>query len=356
MIKILHAADLHLDAAFSSLSAEKASRRRMEQRSAVKLLKEACQDCDLLLLPGDLFDSARIYQDTLDALKELFSSISARVFIAPGNHDYLAPGSPYLTENWGENVHIFTSSSIEKVHLEGLNCDIYGAAFTAPEMPALLKAFRVEDESAINIMLLHGDFQPGSAYAPLSLEEIARSGLDYLALGHVHAMAVEKAGATTWAYPGCYMGRGFDELGEKGVLRGSVSKGEAKMEFLPLAPWKYEILTVEAGDEPLAAIRAALPGDTKKDCYRILLTGEADSPDTASLEEALEGEFFSLSIRDRTSPRKELWACAGADSLRGHFLQNLKQQLEAAGEEEQRKILLAAKLVSALMDGREVPL
>ena len=115
MIKILHAADLHLDSAFSALSPKQAAERRREQRLALGRLREACADCDLLLLAGDLFDSAHIYRDTLDALKALFSALNAQIFIAPGNHDYLAPGSPYLTENWGENVHIFTSSSIEKV-------------------------------------------------------------------------------------------------------------------------------------------------------------------------------------------------------------------------------------------------
>ena len=72
MIKILHAADLHLDSAFSSLSPRQAAERRREQRLALGRLKEACADCDLLLLAGDLFDSAHIYRDTLDALKELF--------------------------------------------------------------------------------------------------------------------------------------------------------------------------------------------------------------------------------------------------------------------------------------------
>ena len=57
MIKFLHAADLHLDAPFSALSPEQAAARRQEQRALLTDLAEAAnaQDCDVVLLAGDLF-------------------------------------------------------------------------------------------------------------------------------------------------------------------------------------------------------------------------------------------------------------------------------------------------------------
>ena len=131
MIKILHGADFHLDSAFSALSAEQAAQRRQEQRLALEQLANLCDGCDLVFLAGDLFDSAHIYRDTLDALKRFFSAVKAEVFIAPGNHDFVSGGSPYLAENWGENVHIFTKPTIERVRLERLHCDVYGAGNAA---------------------------------------------------------------------------------------------------------------------------------------------------------------------------------------------------------------------------------
>ena len=94
MTKIIHAADFHLDSAFSSCSAEQAVLRRQEQRLALQSFAKLCCGCDIVLLAGDLFDSARIYRDTLDALKECFASIEAKIFISPGNHDFVAAGSP----------------------------------------------------------------------------------------------------------------------------------------------------------------------------------------------------------------------------------------------------------------------
>lgn len=354
MIKLLHAADLHLDSAFSSLPPELSVQRRQEQRQSLVLLAEAARECDLVLLSGDLFDSAHVYRDTLEALKECFSAIRAPIFIAPGNHDRLADGSPYRTEQWGDNVHIFTEPTIRKVHLDELGCDIYGAGFTAPEMPALLEGFRVEDENAVNIMVLHGDLQPDSPYLPITEDQIAASGLDYLALGHIHRQQVQRFGKTVCAYPGCMMGRGFDECGQKGVLSAELSGGDCRTEFVPIHTRKYEILTVEVGDDPFAAVRAALPAQTEEDCYRIFLTGESDAIDTAALEEAFAPRFYSLSVRDRTVPKQSLWAACGEDTLRGHFLLELKRRYDAAEPQEQRTIAMAAKLTLALMDGREV--
>ncbi len=354
MIKLLHAADFHLDSAFSALSPEQAAQRRREQRLALRSFAELCCGCDIVLLSGDLFDSARIYRDTLDALKECFASITAQIFIAPGNHDYVAGGSPYLSESWSENVHIFTKNTMECVHLQALNCDIYGAGFTAQDQLPLLQNFRVCDENAINLMLLHADLQPGSPYNPISREEISESGLDYLALGHIHSRSVQRAGSTTYAYPGCLMGRGFDECGQKGVLCVSVKKRACEVEFLPLKTRKYEILTVQAGENALSSIEAALPSDCQNDCYRIILSGESNGIDLAAIEDALKDRFYSLSLRDQTIAKQELWASIGEDTLRGHALRELKTQYDAADAQEQHRIAKAAKLLLALMDGREV--
>ena len=355
MIKILHAADFHLDSAFSALLPELAVMRRQEQRLVLEQLRALCDESDLVLLPGDLFDSAHIYRDTLDALKQFFASVKAQIFIAPGNHDYLTDGSPYLTEDWGENVHIYTSPEISCVHLDG--CDVYGAAFTAPECPPLLQGFRVENPDTVNIMLLHGDLQANSVYNPISAEDISASGLNYLALGHIHLRDEKRFGRTTCAWPGCLMGRGFDECGEKGVLQVEVSKGASNVCFVPLDVRRYEILRVVAGENARASVCAALPEQTQRDCYRIVLTGEAENVDAKALEEELKDRFYSLSVRDATVPKQALWASAGEDTLRGHFLQDLKMQYEQAPEEDRkRKIAAAAKLVTALMDGREAAL
>ena len=163
MVKLLHAADLHLDSAFSALPPEKAAQRRAEQRLVLERLTALSEGCAAVLLAGDLFDSARVYRDTLEALRAALAACRCPVFIAPGNHDALLPGSPYLENGWPENVHIFRTAEPERVSLPEF--DVYGAGFLRAEMPAMLDGFRVADPARLNILVLHGDAEnPASPY------------------------------------------------------------------------------------------------------------------------------------------------------------------------------------------------
>ena len=358
MIKFLHAADLHLDAPFSALSPEQAAERRQEQRALLQELADTANAhaCDIVLLAGDLFDSVHASEQTLQALCRALGAIRAPVFISPGNHDCLLPGSAYLTQRWPENVHIFRTPSITAIELPEKGLRVYGAGFAAREQPPILDGFHAEQDGRINLMVLHGDAQnAGSPYNAVSPAQIAASGLSYLALGHIHqASGLLSAGAVHYAWPGCAMGRGFDELGQKGAYLGEVSDSGVRLDFLPLHGRSYEILRVEAGDDALAAVTAALPEDTQNDIYRVILTGEAEPVETAALQAALAPRFYALTIRDETRPRRALWEGAEEDTLRGLFLQALKAQYDAAQTEaDRRKIALAARCGCAAMDGRE---
>ena len=273
MVKLLHAADLHLDSAFSALPPEKAVQRRAEQRLVLERLTALSEGCAAVLLAGDLFDSARVYRDTLEALRAALAACRCPVFIAPGNHDALLPGSPYLENGWPENVHIFRTAEPERISLPEL--DIYGAGFLRAEMPAMLDGFRAADPSRLNILVLHGDAEnPASPYDPVSSAALAASGLDYAALGHIHRRGERRDGGTLCAWPGCLMGRGFDECGEKGALLVSAEKGACRTEFVPCGARRYERLSVPAGDDALAAVRAALTPELEGSCCRIELAAE----------------------------------------------------------------------------------
>ena len=360
MIKFLHAADLHLDSPFAALDPRQAALRRQEQRRLVTELCRLCREneCDLLLLSGDLFDGRRVYLDTLDTLRDALSECGAQVFIAPGNNDPVGPTSPSLTQAWPENVHIFTNGRIEAIVLRKPECVVYGAAFTANAMPPLLRGFRVPDENKnyMSFMVLHGDaMQADSPYNPILKDEIAQSGLTYLALGHTHLRSEpETAGKTLFSWPGCPMGRGFDETGIKGIYLGTADGGSVDLRFVPMPGRRYEILTVSAGDDPYAAILEALPDNCAEDIYRIVLTGESESVDLQALEAALGGRFYALQLRDETVPPLDLWTRCGDETLEGLSLQALHQALERSDTPRQRHLIeLAARRIAEICEGRE---
>lgn len=357
MIKFLHAADFHLDAPFSSLSRAAAVRRRQEQREAVAALVRACNEaqCDVMLLAGDLLDSDAAYPETIACLTEQFAACRAQIFIAPGNHDRFLAGSPYDTAIFSDNVHIFTENSLRPVELPALGCTVWGAAFTAMDCRPLLAGFSARDRGTVNLMVLHGEVKANSCYNPISEAQIAASGLDYLALGHVHQHGgLLRAGSTAYAWPGCLMGRGFDEPGEKGYLLGEADGGTCRVRFVPLPGRRYAVLRVQAGEDAAAAIEAALPADTSQDIYRICLEGEAEEIDLRALQARFAPRFFGLQIQDRTLPRTDLWASCGEDTLRGLFLRDLKAQYDGAEDEQlRRRIAQAARFGLAAMEGRE---
>lgn len=143
---------------------------------------------------------------------------------------------------WPGNVHLLPAGA-GAVRLPELGCTVWGAAFCAPRQSASpLRGFHAPAEG-VQLAVLHGEVAAQGDYGPISEEDIAASGLDYLALGHVHQYSgLRRAGETFWAYPGCPEGRGFDELGEKGVLWLEVEKGRTEAEFVPLCRRRYQIL------------------------------------------------------------------------------------------------------------------
>lgn len=364
-MRIIHAADLHLDSPFDGLRPEQAVERRAEQRQILERLAELARStrAEAVLLAGDLLDGERVYYETVEALARALGGIGAPVFIAPGNHDLFTPRCPYAVNAWPDNVHIFRSGQIDSVELPGLNAVVHGAAFTTDgggESP--LKGFSAPQDGKLHLMVLHADVdaRQGSRYGPISSQDIAASGLDYLALGHIHTCSgVQYAGKVPWAYPGCPEGRGFDETGVKGVLCGTIEQGgRAQMEFVPLCARKYQVIelpvTAQDGVEQIA--EKALAHAAPEDLVRFVLTGESagEGADLSALQERCAGSFYSVAFRDRTRVCRDLWARMEEENLTGLFLRCMQDKLKAAKDEEQAALIQkAARFGLAALENRE---
>ena len=230
------------------------------------------------------------------------------------------------------------------------------AAFTGGERTdQVLADFTAPEDGLLHILCLHGDVSgPASRYGPVTREQIGLCGADYLALGHIHqGSGLNKEGNTFWAYPGCPEGRGFDELGDKGVLYVEAEPGQVKSQFVSLAKRRYEIITADitgpAG--PLAALLEALPGRTSDLICRLILTGEGPAPDLVNLEQTLAPEFYGLTLVDRTRLPRDLWARREEDTLTGLFLRTMWEKCQA--EPDNQALQLAARYGLAALEGGE---
>ncbi len=349
MIKILHSADWHLDAPMTGAEHLKKALLRIPEQ-----VVQVCQDqqCDLMLLSGDLFDG-KGSPASLTACKRALKAAGVPVFIAPGNHDFMAPDSPYIQGTWPDNVHIFTRPEMESISLPELNCRIYGAGFDGMDCPPLLENFHTEGEEAYHIAVLHGDpTVKNSPYNPISSSQVGASGLSYLALGHIHKGGSLRAKGTLCAWPGCPMGRGFDELGEKGVLVVTLEE-KADACFVPMDTPRFYDLTAQILTDAEAALAGGLPAAGSENHYRIRLTGEAETLDLAALT-ARFSQFPNLELRDETVPPTDPWGSIGEDSLEGLYFQLLHNAMADADEQTRSALTLAAKISRKLLDGQEV--
>lgn len=334
--------------------------QRRQLRSAMLALPGKIADlciregCDVMLLAGDIFDGPYT-REGYEAVYRALQRVRIPVFIAPGNHDPYREGSVWDCECWPDNVHLFTRQEISAFRMRELDCRVYGAAFTGPECPGLLEDFRADCEERYALMVLHADPTAiRSVYNPVTAAQIREAGLDYVALGHIHAPGRFGAGAGICAWPGCPMGHGWDETGVKGVLIAQVEE-QVELRFVPLDGPRFFEYTAEPGDDPIGAVEAVLPPGGSMDFFRVRLTGEIRS----GMLDRLRGRFGAwpnLTILDETIPMGDIWETAGEDSLEGIFFRILQDGCEGQDPQTVEKLELAARIARQILRGREVEL
>jgi DNA repair exonuclease SbcCD nuclease subunit len=156
----------------------------------------------------------------VDGLARL-SSHGIRSFICHGNHDPLDGWEAQLS--YPDGCHRF-GADFEAVPVfpdEPERALVYGISYPTRDVyENLVQRLGEVDSSAFTIGLLHANVGTNTghaAYAPCSLDDLVRSGIDYWALGHVHTRQVLHEPAPTVVYPGNVQGRHPNESGARGV-------------------------------------------------------------------------------------------------------------------------------------------
>ncbi len=359
-LKIIHTADLHLDAAFES-EPDGGFERRREQRRVLMKIAETARDekADLLLIAGDLFDSDMCYAETRDVLTEAFTICACPVFISPGNHDFLSSDSPYSKLHLPENVYIFKEGpSCISLHSKGVR--VYGAGFTDRYSTSLFEKLKTErQEDVFNIGVFHGviDNCLSAKYNPISPDQIKECGLDYLALGHVHtASGLQRFGNTYYAFPGCPQGKGFDECGDKGfyviTLTGPGNPlAEARFQSSAETLYREENITVPIDGEIML-----LPHAAENEILRVRLSGSVhNKPNISALKLRVDKENAGrISFVDETD-----FFSASPDapqgSLRWYFEKNIEELRGTTGSSYESLLLEEAmKLGRAALENGEL--
>lgn len=365
-LSIALAGDFHLGTPFAFVGAEKAERLQRFQEQA---LRDLCQYCErhqvrYLFLAGDIFDGIYTDHALLRRTQQSFSLCrGTRVLIVPGNHDPHLPGNYWEDRNWPQHVTIFKEGMTVKEFPDD-RLRVYGAPFLSQSASqSILEILDPPVESDyLNILLLHGELVPAgkaSRYNPIPVEWLERSGLDLAVLGHIHQSSglVREAGGTSYIYPGCLMGRGFDECGDKGFYSGHIRKNFLHMypsgthidlHFIASAPVQFQRLRLRPADfeaENQEELFHVIEDELKRNVgvspeknARLLIELSLDGPselvpDTDYLRRKLEDHYFKLNIRDNSYRPLNLQHHPGDKSLSAYIAAGLTRLRENGGKD-----------------------
>jgi len=261
-MRFIHAADIHLDTAFSSRSDTVRTRLREASRVAFRRLVDLAlaEGVDAVLLSGDLFDDGRLsFQTERFLLEQLHRLEEAAISVvyATGNHDPGREGRRSTDLAWPDNVTVAGDREPVRITIESSEGEAKGVVTaagheTSAETADLSEAFPTPEGRLPEVAILHTQVvdSPGAAdharYAPSHLEALKSAGFDYWALGHVHKRSClcEHPGIH---YPGNLQGRTHGERGAKGCLLVELSPGAPpRVEFKELAPIRWEDVEVHS--------------------------------------------------------------------------------------------------------------
>lgn len=360
-VKILHCADIHIGAAESFLGARADSRRYETVLTFERIIDTAVNaGVDVVAVAGDLFDSntadARLYRPVLE---KIASVPDIKVLFAAGNHDPLLSSSPFLKNKNPGNLYVFPEHD-HCFTFDDIKLRAYGRSFGNVYMQGE-QSFGITppDDEYVNLMVLHGELTGdlSSQYNAVTAEFIKNSGMDYIALGHIHKRTEpQKIGNTYYAYCGCPEGQGFDETGEKGVYVGTVGKSLCALEFIPLAKRRhFHIKTDVTGLASQAEIVNKIAEDIKntagsgweENLYKIELAGgvkEGIDVNTAEIIARISEAVYYAKVKDSTVPALDMEQIASEISLKGIFVKNMLSLIENASKDEKEELAAALRL------------
>jgi DNA repair exonuclease SbcCD nuclease subunit len=407
-LRVLHAADLHIDSPLHGLVAyegapvdelRSATRRAMENLVATAIERQV----HLVVIAGDLYDGDwRDYNTGLFVVARLAELHEAGipVVLLYGNHDAASNLTKQL--HLPPNTTSLSATRPSTKHFEELGVAVHGQSYaTRAVLTDLVASYPQAEPNLVNIGLLHTCLSgsPGhEPYAPCSVDDLRAKGYDYWALGHIHRRWVVETDPLT-VFPGNLQGRHAKETGPKGATLVTFTDGVPAEEpiVLDVVRWEHpevDVSDTESIDECLERCQtdlSELVAAAGRTCaLRVTLVGETGSNRTLRARpEWLRNEIRAIGLsmggspvwiervavetsdpsggpgRESTGPlaeiasvladlRADIGAVMEVDDPTLNLLRDLRKDLRAAAASEDEEILGSDELAQALEDAAEL--
>ena len=339
-MKFIHTADWQLGMKAVHVG-EAAPRVREERLAAARRVVAAARErgAEFILIAGDTFEDNGVERALIQKVADILGSSPVPVYLIPGNHDPLTPGSVWEHPAW---------KSMEQVHVlrEEKPVDIPGGILYP--CPVKDKRSRKDptawipsaDASTVRIGLAHGSvegIQQAEPDHPIARDAAARAGLDYLALGHWHSTATYPApdGFVRMAYSGTHETTSFGERDSGNVLVVEIAGPGASPLVTPVRSGGLTWSVIEKDiRDPGDLLRVHQDIESQDNPESTLLElrlkgllAAAERGEIARIEEILESRFLYHRIDIlglRPSPEDANWLA----SLPPGILQNVAVRLQ----------------------------
>jgi len=341
-MRFLHTADWQIGMKARHVG-EAADRVREERlKSAQRVIDAARKNAvEFVLVAGDTFEDNGVDRVMVQKVADILGSADVPVFVIPGNHDPLMPGSVWEHPVWKStgNVHVLRNREAVEVP-DGLlyPCPVREKR-SRTDPTAWIQAREAE---AIQIGIAHGTVagihqeEPDN---PIPRDAAARAGLDYLALGHWHSTVTYESpdGTVRMAYSGTHEPTRFGERDSGNVLLIDVPAAGERPVVTPFRTSSLDWRAIKVdlrGPGDLVQVRKQIesmenPGSILLELKIAGLLAADDRDELNRIREILESRFLWGCVdasQVRPSPEDESWVAnlpAGILRQAGTRLQEL---------------------------------
>jgi DNA repair protein SbcD/Mre11 len=367
-LRILHTADLHLGAKFVQLGAKGRIQRERLRLTLADIAEVAVQrQVHLVLIAGDLFDSAAPSPESQDALRQAVARLASagiRCLLIAGTHDAWDRGTllARLAAEYPNQLIVFSPQQTRWQDPE-LQVTVQGISLRQADDPKRpITLLQRTDAPGWQLGMAHAALELG-ANAPreavFSPAEVAATRLDYLALGHWHRQRDCSSGKTVCWYPGSPELIALDEEEAGTVLLVTLQEGKSPA-VEPIPVGKRRVLRLAAeGHDPAAVLRLA---GARRDLEAILdltLTGivtPSAMPDLDALRKTLEQDFFFVRLQNAMQAEfsPEALAAYSENTVIGRFVRLAEERKRSTEPGQRAELEEALQLGLSWLSGREV--
>ncbi|MFC1736641.1 exonuclease SbcCD subunit D [Candidatus Hydrogenedentota bacterium] len=362
---LMHLADIHLGAPFPGLG-DKAEQRKEDLLDTFGRALETASvpdlRVDLVIIAGDLFDSLHPDRELVANVKRQVSELGRNgipVLIVPGTHDSACnPDSVFRKESFpGATVvlHSTVDRPLRFVSSDGTPAWVYVELAENDRKP--FADFRPNQEEGVHIGVLHGSvieregLSMRDADNPVTLDDLHKTSLDYIALGHYHNFRDYGVSHPTVVYPGTLEGRKFGENGERYLVTVEFDGGEGKVSQTFFNRRSYEEREINLSNFPELSEEGLAQLISEKASSEILLRctltgGTSFKIDAESLTDRIKDSFFHVEIVDDTHrfTWEDIEAMGREPGVRGLFVRKMRERIEKVSEDEKKSLVAALNL------------